>query len=211
MLAFVVSLIACFVLGELLHFARVNAELSRKSVHLGSCLLIAFYPRFGVNRRELAWIAIGFLFALAALRKSRLLRAIHLVKRRSWGDLLLPLSVFVLACSGASQQAFLAAYLVLGVADAAASVIGSRYGRRPLPLLRMSKTWLGSAAFLTSCLIMLSLSVLTGDPLSRLRAGTIVALSLSLTVVEAVCSGGTDNLFVPLSAALFFDVVNSSV
>src|SRR6187399_2695748 len=126
MLAFIASLVACFVLGELLHFARMSAELSRKSVHLGTCLLIAFYPRFGVNTQQLGLVAMGFLLALAALRKNRVLRAIHAVERRSWGDLLLPLSVFVLACSGASRHAIFGAYLVLGVADAAASVIGAR-------------------------------------------------------------------------------------
>lgn len=204
---FVVSLVVCFLCGELLYRLQSTTEVSRKVVHLGACLLTAMHPAFGLDRSDVGIVALGALVALVTLRGSPLLRSINMVGRRTFGDVLLPFSVCILVGFGSSQSAFLSAYVLLGVADTAACLVGSRYGRRPLPILNGRKTWLGSAAFLASCLTYATLPVLFASDFSVSYLVLTFGFCVLLTLVEAVCSLGTDNLFIPLSVALFFDTL----
>jgi len=201
MIAFVLCILACFLLGDLLHRFRASAEASRKSVHVSTCLTIAAYPLFGIGHRELLIIAIGSFVAIALLRRTVLMRAIMAVERTSWGDLMLPLSVAIAALIGFSYPALLGAYLVLGISDALASLVGRAWGRRRYRLLGHAKSYVGSSAFLVSAWLLLAgVAVFAG--LAPAKAVLVAAaVAAGLTLVEACSHKGVDNLLVPLAAA----------
>lgn len=202
MIAFVLGILACFVAGDLLHRFGSTAEVSRKSVHVGTCLVIAAFPVFGIGDRELLLIAIGSFVAIALLRRTVLMRAIMSVERTSWGDLMLPLSVAIIAPMHVAYPVFLGAYLVLGISDALASLVGRAFGRRRYMLLGHAKSYIGSSAFFASAWAILAPVAHFGGlpPVTALLAGGIAAGAL--TLVEALSHKGVDNLSIPVGAAL---------
>ncbi|MFZ2753088.1 MAG: hypothetical protein WAZ48_06530 [Lysobacteraceae bacterium] len=202
MILFVFGIIACCLFGDIVHRFGASAEVSRKSVHVSTCLLIAAFPLFGIGNRELMLIAAGSFVALALLRGTVLMRSIMAVERQSYGDLLLPLSVVAITAIGVPYPAFLAAYFVLGISDTLASLIGHAYGRRRYTTFGHAKSYAGSVAFFVSGLaILISAALFTGlPPIAALL--TAVAVSALLTLVEAFSHKGVDNFFVPLIAVV---------
>lgn len=218
MILFVLGIAASILLGDILHRCGASAEVSRKSVHVSSCALIAAFPLFGIGYRELVWIAAGSVVAIALLRKTVVLRAVMAVERTSYGDVMLPFSVAVVSALAlafaahaasasafsfeATYPAFLAAYLVLGISDTCASLFGRAYGQRRYTRLGKGKSYVGSAAFFVSAwLVICAVAMLAGQPRASavLIAATIGAV---LTMVEALSHKGMDNLFVPVVAAV---------
>ncbi|WP_064747766.1 diacylglycerol/polyprenol kinase family protein [Lysobacter antibioticus] len=202
MIGFTLAILACFLLGDLVRRFGAPAEVSRKSVHVSSCLVIAAFPLFGIGYRELFWIAAGSFAAIALLRGTVLLRSIMGVERQSYGDLLLPLSLMVATSLDLSYPAFVAAYLVLGISDALAGVIGETYGRRRYTLFGHAKSYAGSAAFFLSGLAILVPAALWMGLPPAAALSVAMALGAALTLIEAFSHKGTDNLFLPLIAAI---------
>ncbi len=202
MMLFVLGTIVCTLLGDLVYRFGGSAELSRKTVHVSSCSLIAAFPLFGFGYDQLVLIAAGCFVAIGLLRRTLVLRSVMAVERTSYGDLLLPLSVLILAAIGVAYPAFLAAYLVLGISDTLASLIGSAYGKRHYRLFGYTKSYAGSAAFfLSGCAILGLVAASIGlQPQAALL--TAAAVSGALTLVEAFSHKGADNLLVPLIAAI---------
>ncbi|HEX9887552.1 MAG TPA: hypothetical protein VGA70_13730 [Longimicrobiales bacterium] len=86
------------------------------------------------------------------------------------------------------------AILVLGLADPVASVVGRRWGVRPLG----KGSWLGAGAFfITAATILLAA---TGDPLTLLVA-------LVVTAVEVLPWPVDDNLTIPLCVAILLTLL----
>lgn len=96
--------------------------------------------------------------------------------------------------------AALAGLLVLALGDAAAALVGQRFGRHPYHLLGSRRSWEGSGAmFLVSALVVgLVLQATGGGPRPLLAAG----VALAATLAEALSPAGSDNLTVPLVVAL---------
>ncbi len=207
MISFTLGILASFLIGDLLHRYGASAEISRKFVHVATCLMIAAFPLFGIGYRELMLIVAGSFIAIAALRNTVLLRAIMAVERKSYGDLMLPLSVLVIAAANFAYPAMLGAYLVLGISDALASLIGRAYGRRRYTTFGHAKSYVGSAAFfLSAWAILMSTALYAGlSPVAALSTGLGVAAVL--TLVEACSHQGVDNLFVPVVAAIGLHVL----
>ncbi len=82
----------------------------------------------------------------------------------------------------------IAALLVLGLADPAASVVGRIWGHRPLG----KGTWAGTSAFATVALAVLTIVV--GLP-------EAIAVAAVAAAAEVIPTGFDDNLTVPLSTA----------
>ena len=202
MILFALSILACFLFGDLLHRCGASAEVSRKSVHVSTCLVIGAFPLFNIGQHELLLIAAGCFIAVALLRGTVLLRSIMTVERQSYGDLMLPLSVVVAAAIGFSYPALLAAYLVLGISDTLASLLGRAYGHRRYTTFGHAKSYVGSAAFfLSGWIILASVAMYAGmSPAATVLTGG--AISAVLTLVEAFSHKGVDNFFVPLVTAI---------
>ncbi len=201
MILFAIGILACFLFGDILHRFGSTAEVSRKSVHVTTCMMIATFPLFDIGYRELMLIAGGSFASIALLRGTVLMRSIMAVERTSYGDLLLPLSLVIATWVEFSYPAFLAAYLVLGISDTLASLVGRAYGRRRYTLLGHAKSYIGSAAFLLSAFVIVAaVAAYAGLPTTTALL-IAAAASATLTLVEAFSHKGVDNFFVPLIAA----------
>jgi dolichol kinase len=113
------------------------------------------------------------------------------------GALLFPISLLLCAALywPLDPRIFQGASLILGLSDSLAGLVGRRFGRLAYRLTG-PKTVEGSLTFFAVTLILLL--CLADWPDLRLAAGG----ALALTLVEALCSRGWDNLTVPLLAGL---------
>ncbi|MBN2683745.1 MAG: hypothetical protein JXR40_00565 [Pontiellaceae bacterium] len=176
-------------------------EPARKSVHLTGGLGCLIFP-FLVN----SWISV---IVLAALLSSALyygercgkLRSLAAVGRKSIGSLLFPIAVlFLFVVSNEKTWLYIASLLVLVLADTAAALAGTRFGRLHYETFPgQQKTVEGTAVFFLVSFIALYLSLLFLSPFTA-AAGLWVAflMALLLAGLEAVSIGGTDNIFVPI-------------
>lgn len=207
MMLFLLGISLSFVLGDILLRLGLNTELCRKSVHVSACAVIAAFPVFGLGYPDLVGIALLSTTTLLLLRRTALLRSILSVERKSYGELMMPLSVLVVALIGVSYHAFLVAYIILGLSDTLASLVGQRYGTARYVFAGYAKSYLGSLAFLASCLLVCLACLAVFDALSMRALGWSVLISVGLTVVEALSHKGTDNFLVPVLAAISMEAV----
>jgi len=136
------------------------------------------------------------------------------VKRDSLGDVYFPIAVavlFWLTNNGdpAKRILYYVPILLLTLADAAAALIGKRFGRRRFSTRDGSKSLEGSLA----CLIVAFLCIYVPLAISyreQIHNLLIAALTAQLvTVLEAVAWRGLDNLFIPFGAYLALRMYNS--
>jgi phytol kinase len=176
----------------------IEPEASRKIVHVASslvaCLLTTFLP--------LAHIAlIGILFSVIILgsRRIRLWRSLYGVRRKSWGEIFFPVSVALCAfLANGSEKNFIAAMLVMGLADTAASLIGQGYGKHKLPIIKQKSAEGSMAFFIVSAIIYFAI-------FGSLWWLPVVALAA--TTIEAFSSYGADNLTVPIASIIFIRII----
>lgn len=181
--------------------AHIYDELARKFVHISSGVFIAFLP-FWVDYFWIMVLSILFVIANVVNRYTNYFHAIHAVKRKSWGDVLFGVGVFIVAWFEPSPWLFAASILQVSLADGLAAVAGVTYGRSHgrYYLFRQPKSIIGSAIFvLVSALILAGLFVLDDyfvDPIAMLPV--VVMLPLLLVCVENMAVYGTDNVILPV-------------
>ena len=179
------------VLERLVRTRDVPTEITRRVAHVLACLFALL-----VHTLVPVWLFVVLSLAFAALmwlsRHFHVFTAIHTVRRRSLGDVYLPLGIGIAALLGQADTAvFAAAVLILGLADVAAGLVGD--------YLRSSrKTWWGSGAFLAVSVVVLALC---GFPVVA-----IAAVALLATVTERYSPLGTDNVSIPFVVAALLGV-----
>ena len=182
-----IALVLSFVVLERLVRTRdVPTEITRRVAHVLACLFALL-----VHAVVPVWLFVVFSLVFAALmwlsRHFHVFTAIHKVRRRSLGDVYLPLGIGIAALLGEADTAvFVAAVLILGLADVAAGLVGDY-------LRSNRKTWWGSGAFLAVSVIVLALS---GFPVVAIGAVALLA-----TATERYSPLGTDNVSIPLVVA----------
>lgn len=183
-------------------------ESTRRLVHAGTGLFVFASPWLFEGAFWLYLLGTGFsAFNVVAVRR-RWLKGMHGIARKSWGTVSFPLALLVLLpiCWGRGPEAryaFQTAFVILALADPAASWVGGR-ARRSTADEMPGTTWPGSLAFFA---VTLALGIvcwsLWGKPgLTALLAWT-VGLGLVATAVEALGTRGWDNLFVALACAFW--------
>ena len=180
----------------------VDPELSRKFVHVSSGMVAAGLPLV-LGYGEIVVLAAGFVPFLMVARRVGLFPAVSGVERSTLGEVWFPLGVLLAAALFPAGGPYVYGVLVMGLADAAASLWGRRYGRRGYPVPGGGrKTWAGSGAFLltTATLGAVVLGVTDGWTGGAVARGVLAAVPL--TVVEGVLGRGTDNVVLPTAAAV---------
>jgi len=181
---------------------KIDRELIRKGAHLSNGVVALFAPYF---LSRVSVILLGLLFALTLLyvhiyKYSAVMRS---TERHRYGVVLFPIGIALVAF--AFLPAHMAAYqfgvIVLTLADPIAYVIGTKYGHFRFSLGNIKKTAEGSLAFF---LITLLVSILFIPYAHDTAIITAISISLLVTLIEMVAPYGTDNIFIPLSAALLF-------
>ncbi|MFC1484201.1 DUF92 domain-containing protein [Candidatus Neomarinimicrobiota bacterium] len=190
----------------------MQPENSRQLVHVIVGVFI-FLCRF-IFLEPLFPIITGLIFIvvnLVTLRAGRF-ESMHATNRVSYGTVYFPVSFVILALLFWHRDpiALQIGILLLAFADPIASWIGTRYGRTQFTLWRDPKSPAGTSAMFVASLILPLAGFLLLLPMSGESPLTLPALLLALiplaalaTLAEAQSYRGSDNLSVPLSAALF--------
>lgn len=199
------TFLSLIVLAELWRrLGTPKPEHTRKLVHLGGGVTCLFFP-FLIDS---PWVVLAMALPLTALfvagSKLGFLKSLHGVARKSRGAEYYPLAVFlVFVLARGRPWLYLAAVLVLAVADAFAALIGSRYGVVRYEVEDEQKSLEGSLVFLVIAFLAIHLPVLLMTDLPRpvcvLAALLVAAL---VTGFEAISLEGADNLFVPLAVVV---------
>lgn len=197
------------ILAEALNrFAKVDPEISRKVVHIGTgnVILLAWWLEIPAS----VGIAAGVISGAIALISYQLpiLPSVNSVGRKSLGTFFYAVSIGTLiAWFWPLQQPQYAALgiLIMAWGDGLAAVIGQNFGKHPYQVWGMKKSWEGS---LTMCLVsyvICSLILLAVQGNIWQTWVVAIPVALAATALETLSKIGIDNLTVPLgSAALCF-------
>jgi len=182
---------------------NLAAETGRKLVHVAIGLFALTLPLF-LNRSSFAIFALIGFITLGLLRLPRvqqtLSRSVHAIERKSWGDILLLLSISVLFfLASGDPLLYILPLSVITLSDACAALVGTQYGQRKFGSTDREKSLEGTVIFfLITWVITVTILILTPS-VNRdtiLALATIIAAFASL--VEASSWRGLDNLFVPI-------------
>lgn len=192
-----------FGLAEFLWRKGVTSFLTRKVVHIGGSLVATLLPFF-VDLQTVVVLGVGFSLLLLFSKKKNFLGSIHKIEEESVGALLFAPSLTVTALIFWPVNTFIfqGATLVLGLSDGVAGLIGRRYGKHPYRITN-HKTIEGSVSFFLITLFILFGALLINGTVSTYNVLIVFGYSLLLTVLEAICGKGWDNLFLPLAAGTF--------
>lgn len=188
---------ACFyfVLEWAKRKTSISRDITRKTAHIGSAMLVMFFYFF-LSKSEfiLATSLFTVLFIISYL--TNFLKSVHLEKRKTIGEILYPLSLIILA-SFFYEYAFvmISSIAVMGFADGISGLYNLRHGSNSLK---------GSFLFfLITAIAILASYVFFYNQLSALSLFKIILISISISIIEYYSYFGTDNLTVPVSTALF--------
>ena len=207
MIGSIVLLVA--MLSGVAWFARrwqLHPEIARKTIHVGLglyCLTLpALFDRPGPVL-GICGMAVVLLLAVRAAkqRHAGLGAGLHGVARESYGELLFAVSVALLFVFG---QGNLVTYLVplaiLTLSDAAAALVGVRYGHARFRVEEGVKSVEGAAIFLMTAWIITMCLLLGFSDAPRLNVIVLGGLiALYGTLVEASSWRGWDNFFLPMA------------
>ena len=211
---FPLGLIALYLGGIILsaevlnRFTTVDAELSRKVVHIGTGNVILLAWWFNIP----AWIGItaSVVAATVALISDfvPILPSINSVGRRSLGTFFYAVSIGVLVAwfwSINRPEYAAIGILVMTWGDGMAAIVGQRFGQHSYQVLGITKSWEGSLAMATVSFLVTSLILASVRDHLGIVCIISFAVAIAATGLEAFSKLGIDNLTVPLgSAALGF-------
>ncbi|MGB5558307.1 MAG: hypothetical protein WBN04_09885 [Paracoccaceae bacterium] len=188
----------------------LSAEVQRKLVHIGTGLYALTLPWLFPDRWPVYMLIALTLIVMAVLRLPRFARGgigetLHGVERRSYGDILLALAIgVVFLLSEGEAVLYVLPIAILTLADAAAALTGSRYGRGFFQVEDGQKSIEGSVAFFMTSLILSMICLLL---LSDVARPNVILLSVIVaafgTLVEADSWRGFDNFFLPAGLMVF--------
>lgn len=183
------------------NFGQPSVELSRKSVHFMGGLLVLAFPWIFESRWTVIGLVLVFAFLIWGTEKVGLLKSIHGVARKTEGGLFYPLAVALLFIVAYDNPPFyLASALALIVSDAAAAILGTRYGTKTYSVEEDRRSLEGSISFFVITLLVVHLPLLLMTEIDR-EVSVILAVLISLivTLLEGVSLRGSDNLIVPMA------------
>ena len=158
----------------------IGSETSRKLIHMGTGVIVAFTPYF-LEWREIQLLSIAFLLVIGVSSKFRDFRSIHSVKRITKGEILYTIGIGICAL---------------------AAVVGLKWGKRTkYMLLSHGKSMLGSMTFFYVSMAIMFSAYLFVEPenLPDTFLLLIVAPAI-LTLLENISWYGSDNVTIPVMA-----------
>lgn len=197
------TLLAIFsIIGPML-----QPEVLRKGLHISMGLTTLSFPWLFDTPWPVVLVAGASALAFLAFRARfvlfrRLARAMQGLKRVSVGEycfVVATCAVFVLAAD--DPVLYCIPMLLLTLADSAAALVGTTWGRHRYLTMGDYKTLEGSAAFFVVAFVCIAVPLAWFTPASHPESLAVAALiAIAVTVLEAAVGGGFDNLLVPLGA-----------
>lgn len=187
----------------------LQAEVSRKIVHISVGTVIAFWPHF-ISWQAIQLLCLGMFVAIAISYKFRIFGSIHDVKRSTKGELIYPISIGLCALIEPAPWVFTAAVLHLSIADGVAAMVGTKLnGRTRYKLLGHEKSLVGTGVFFVLSLVIISscFVVFGTEDLLGIAPVTLLLIALATTFVENISWYGLDNFSVPITVVLLLSLV----
>jgi len=218
-ITFVVFLLGIFGLIGLSELARTKLnwtpEASRKFVHVLVGMIVLMSPFLFINNGPPVALAIIFIAVNLVAVNSEKLEGMHATKRKSYGTVYFPLAYLILCLFWWDRQiTFQVALLLLTFADTAATFAGE-WVRNP----ETYRPWRDEKTIQGNITMALTSALLTGigtivfrnlAGLEPMQLQELVPVSLLVaalaTIAEAVSKEGSDNLSVPILAAVGYDL-----
>lgn len=180
---------------------RPPVEWTRKTLHVAFGLAAAALPWVIHSHWTFLGLALAIALPLSWARRRKLLPSLFDVERQTYGEIYFPAGVYLLFVVSAGQPVFYVVSLItLVVCDALAAVLGRTYGRHRYSVQQDQRSLEGSAVFLFTAFLGTHLPLLLLTDIDR---GTCVMVALQLallvTAFEAISTGGSDNLVLPLA------------
>lgn len=189
--------------GELLRgTGACSQEATRKFVHFTGGIVSLCFAYVFKSHWTILGLCIAFVSLMIVTRKLGMLQSVHGVKRRSSGDLLHPIAIYVTFCITSyfeKPDFYLISIMVLSVSDALAAIIGIAYGFKVYSVEEEKKSLEGSFIFLLSTFLIVHLGLLLLTHTGRMEC-VLAALLISVLVTcfEAISLGGADNIIIPI-------------
>jgi phytol kinase len=202
-----VGFLTLFASAEFLyHKLKVQAEYTRKYVHVATGLITLLFPVLVESHWFILIICGSFLFILIGSLKFGLLPSINAVQRTTRGSILYPFVVygcFLLFQEKGTLVYYYLPILILAICDPIAALGGRKFNYKRYQLLGQTKTIGGSVSFLLAAFVVSTTYLLFTSELtmSQVVYGSLLIGSLS-TIAEAVSFNGYDNLTIPASVVL---------
>ncbi len=187
-----------------------SPELKRKAMHVATGLYalslpLIFHERWPVIVLATLAVLVLLVLRLPVFATSGISSTLHDVHRKSYGEILLAVSVGVLFYRSLGDPVlYVLPIALVTLSDAAAALAGTRYGKRVFEIGDGKKSLEGVAIFflVSWILTMVVLLLMTDvDRLTVVLLGIVVAAFGAL--VEADSWHGFDNFFVPVGVHLF--------
>ena len=182
------------------------AEFQRKLIHIGMGAVVIWFPWIFDSIWPVWILATLSMAAFCLLRmliplQRKFGEVLYGVKRQSWGEFCWPFSVALLFSLTHAQPLFyVIPVLILALADAGGSIVGTHYGTARYQTDDGQKSAEGSLAVFLVAFLATHISLLLFTPLGRLECLLIgFVLGLITTLTEAVAWRGLDNFFVPIA------------
>lgn len=206
------SLVGIFVLllaTEYLWRSKVvHIETSRKIVHMGTGIVVAFWPYY-ISWTLIQLLSLAMLIVIVISYQLNIFKSIHSIERLTIGEILYPVGIGICALLQPAHWIFTVAILHLTLADGLAAIIGIKYGHRNrYTLMSHGKSVAGSSAFfITSFVILVAASFFVGGVQHSYLWFAWAALTL--TFVENISWYGLDDITVPVTAIVILTVLTT--
>lgn len=192
---------ATLLLNEYLWKKRIlKGEGSRKFIHILIGSYGAFWPFFMSWRQIqiIALLAVGF---IVFMRMTGIFHSVYSVRRKSWGDLVAPGAMGIIALFEPTKLVFTAAVLHIALADGLAAVIGTRYGKsNTYKVLWNKKSVVGTLTFIIISFNILVWLFVRGEiGFTPITLPALFIIPFTAAYIENIAPWGFDNLFVPLT------------
>jgi len=195
-----IVLILLLIAEYLWRIKHYYSEITRKFVHITVGTFAAFWPWF-LSRSQIELIAVAFLVVVIISRLFTIFSSIHLIGRKTIGEIFFAISIGSIALITSNRYIFMAALLQLSIADGMAAIIGTNFGQRfRYTVFGHSKSLIGSLTFLifstTILVVYFSISHASGT------WPTLIWLPIVATFLENIGIRGSDNVLVPITVAV---------
>jgi phytol kinase len=191
---------AVFVVASLARRAGLGPESTRKLAHFMTTLVILALPTLIHRTASAIALGIGASILIATLRRARRLSFLDDVARSHASEYAFIAAVgIVFVLSRGDALLFRAPILVLGVSDALAAIVGTRWGRHRYEVRGAKRSWEGSLAFAASAFAVLVASLVLTSRATPLALAFVAIVAVLVATVEAFTTGGLDNLTIPIA------------
>lgn len=201
-------------IGEILRGLNAcSQEGTRKFVHLTGGIVSLSFAYIFRSHWSVLGLCVAFVSLMLVTKKFGLLPSVHGVKRKSSGDLLHPIAIYLtfsLTNYMEKPDFYLISVMVLSVSDALAAIIGVSYGTKVYRVEEEKRSLEGSFIFLLSTFLIVHLGLLLLTHTGRLESVLIaLLLSVLVTCFEALSLGGADNILIPFGTLFILEKVGS--